>query len=175
MGRPILLSINHHLALTRLPRHTQPQRCCCKPKSRRTHPLSSKVLFLNRTLGGVEQLDFSANQNPPALPSVATTTTAATLAPPPGAGHVGPTNWATPDVAQMVSMAECQMNGLESAEASKSIGVPSNCQKKRQIPQGQCTNFVWTADDDGKDGSQGNCHTLPNDMEADCWNIWVHG
>lgn len=52
-------------------------------------------------------------------------------------------------------MAECHMNGLVSAEAFKSLGFLSNCQKKRQTPQGQCANFMWTADDYRKDGSQG--------------------
>lgn len=69
------------------------------------------------------------------------------------------------------------MNGLVSAEAFKSLGFLSNCQKKRQTQQGQCANFMWTADDDRKDGSQGNCHTPPNDTEADYKYLvsWIGG
>ncbi|KAK3167161.1 hypothetical protein OEA41_010287 [Lepraria neglecta] len=139
-------------------------------------PSAVKSFSLNRTLGGVEQLDFSANIRPPALPSVATTTTLATVGPPTGASHVGPTTWATSEAAAAIaSLAACHMDYQQSEMAAHSIGVAACRRKKRDLPQGQCAIWIWTADDPGKDGSPGNCHTLPNEMEADCWNIWVHG
>jgi hypothetical protein len=145
-------------------------------------PSQVKSYSLNRTLGGVEQLDFSVDDRPPALPSVATTTTSATVGPPGGAGHVGPTTWVT-DVYALATSADCALDYAQSEMSIHNIAVPS-CHGKRDLVQeqgkrnlkpGRCVTWIWTADDAAKDGGPGNCHTLPGDLVADCWNIWVHG